>query len=65
MKFQHDTQAFLTGKPPASPQKALSAKWKSPPHHRRPPFGCPNWHTATQPTKQGVGKGIPYFFKSS
>ena len=21
MKFQHDTQAFLTGKPPASPQK--------------------------------------------
>ena len=21
MEFQHDTQAFLTGKPPASPQK--------------------------------------------
>ena len=26
MEFQYDTQAFLTGKPPASPQKALSAE---------------------------------------
>ena len=26
MEFQHNTQDLLTGKPPASPQKALSAK---------------------------------------
>ena len=26
IEFQHNTHAFLTGKPPASPQKALSAE---------------------------------------
>ena len=65
IEFQHNTHAFLTGKSSASPRNALLPERKSPPHHRRPPFGCPICHPAPQPTKQGVGKGIPYFFKSS
>lgn len=65
MEFRKNTASFFIGKPPDCPRNALLPERKSPPHHRRPLFGCPNWHSAPQPTKQGVGKGIPYFFKSS
>ena len=58
MEFQHDTQAFLTGKPPTSPQKALSAEWKSPPRHRRPSFGCPKCRIAPRTVCRSAEKAV-------
>ena len=65
MEFRKNTASFFIGKPPACPRNALLPERKSPTRNRRPPFGCPICHPAPQPTVQSVGKGIPYFFKSS
>ena len=65
IEFQHNTHAFLTGKPPASPPKPFRPNENPLPtiagHHSDAQTGTPR----PEPTKQGVGKGIPYFFKSS
>ena len=58
IEFQHNTHAFLTGKSSASPRNALLPERKSPPHHRRPPFGCPNWHTAPRTVCRSAEKAV-------
>ena len=58
MVFQHDTQAFLTGKPPARPKNTLSAEWKSPPHHRRPLFGYPKCRIAPRTVCRSAEKAV-------
>ena len=65
LEFRKNTASFFIGKPPACPRNALLPERKTPTRHSRAPFGCPNCHPAPQPTVQSVGKGIPYFFKSS
>ena len=65
MEFRKNTASFFIGKPPACPRNALLPERKTPTRHSRAPFGCPICHPAPQPTVQSVGKGIPYFFKSS
>ena len=59
IEFQHNTQAFLTGKPSACPRNALLPERKSPPHHRRQSFGGPKGRPAPRATVRNAAKGMP------
>ena len=58
IEFQHNTQAFLTGKPSACPRNALLPERKSPPHHRRPSFGCPKGRPAPRAACRSAEKAV-------
>jgi hypothetical protein len=58
LEFRKNTASFFIGKPPACPRNALLSERKSPPHHRRPSFGCPNCHTATRTVCRSAEKAV-------
>ena len=58
MEFRKNTASFFIGKPPACPKNALLPERKSPPRHRRPPFGCPNCHPALRTACRSAEKAV-------